>query len=122
MENSLVTTSPAPISKPLDTPSTEAIREFLVKAGEVYSRVITATLIAIWQRELGHIDEIALLAAMSKVLRECRFFPTIADVWKSIPVFDKCEREHSTVPRPRSRCRLRHYANPPECEKCRSTG
>jgi len=54
---------------------------FLVEAGEIYGRVITAPLVAIWQRELAHIPLNVLRAAFRSVLRSCRFFPTIADVF-----------------------------------------
>ena len=52
MENSLATISRPPISEPPDTPSTsDAIRQFLVKAGEIYRQSITSALVSIWIRE-----------------------------------------------------------------------
>ncbi len=85
-ESQLATISPAQTSKRQAIPSSETIRQFLVEAGEVYGRQITAPLVAIWQRELGHIALPILRKAMHETLMACRFFPTVADVAQRIPV------------------------------------
>lgn len=71
------------------TPCSEAVREFLVEAGEVYGKQITAALVSIWQREFGHVAEPALRKAMRETFQSCRFFPAIADVMGKIPLTDR---------------------------------
>lgn len=90
-----------------------------MEAGEIYQRPITATLIAIWQRELAHIAEHILRTAFRLVLRDCPFFPTPADV-------------HRFVPRNANTESLTLYSGPRQldygdattvlCDACRNTG
>ena len=62
MENSLAThLYGLRISEPPDTPSTsDAIRQFLVKAGEIYRQSITSALVSIWIEELGQLSRRAV--------------------------------------------------------------
>jgi hypothetical protein len=117
-----VTISPAQISKPQDSTSISAISQFLVVAGEVYRIPITSALVAIWQRELGHIAAEPLREAMHRALRECRFFPTIAEVLGIIPTGAKREDVSLTITRSRVRRRRNPHGPVPACEQCQSTG
>ena len=78
-KNSLATISQPRTSKQPDS-SSDAIRQFLVKAGEVYNRQITAPLVAIWTEELQGYPAATLAPIFQNVLRTCKFFPTPADV------------------------------------------
>lgn len=60
--------------------SSKAIREFLVKAGEVYSKQITAPLVAIWLDQLGSYSSEQLEPLFRMLFGTCKFFPTPADV------------------------------------------
>ena len=60
--------------------SSKAIREFLAKAGEVYSKQITAPLVAIWIEQLGDYRVEQLEPLFRQVFATCKFFPTPADV------------------------------------------
>lgn len=65
--------------------SSEAIRQFLVKAGEVYRQTITPALVSIWIDELSGYPPEKLAGMFRHVLRTFkadygRTFPTIADV------------------------------------------
>lgn len=60
--------------------SSKAIREFLVKAGEVYSKQITTPLVAIWLEQLGPYSVEQLEPMFRLLFATCKFFPTPADV------------------------------------------
>lgn len=80
MERNLqVMLSPKQTSKQPDS-SSKAIREFLAKAGEVYSKQITAPLVAIWIEQLGSYRVEQLEPLFRQVFATCKFFPTPADV------------------------------------------
>jgi hypothetical protein len=79
-KNSLATLSPPQTSKPPGLSSEEAIRQFLVKAGEVYGKQITAPLVSIWTEELSAHPPDVLGPLFRKALRTCKFFPTLADI------------------------------------------
>jgi hypothetical protein len=82
--NSLATISQPPISaQPVS--SSDAIRQFLVKCGEVFGKQITPALVSIWIEELGGEPADKLAGMFRHVLRTFkadygRTFPTIADV------------------------------------------
>jgi hypothetical protein len=86
--------SPPPTSKQPDT-SSEAIRQFLVKAGEVYGRQITAPLVSIWTEELQGYPVATLAPIFRNVLRTCKFFPTPADVLE--PLNRAAKRDNGTA-------------------------
>lgn len=71
--------SQTPTSEQPDS-SSKAIREFLVKAGEVYFKQITAPLVAIWLEHLGPYSVEQLAPLFRLVFATCKFFPTPADV------------------------------------------
>ncbi|MGC1905419.1 MAG: hypothetical protein WA715_16480 [Candidatus Acidiferrum sp.] len=85
-QNSLATISRPPISEPPDTPSSsDAIRQFLVKAGEIYRQSITSALVSIWIEELGSYPAEQLAGLFRHTLRTWkpeygRTFPVPADV------------------------------------------
>ena len=84
-KDSLATISRDTTSKQPDSRSTEAIRQFLVKAGEVYRQPITVALISIWIEELDGYPVEKLAGMFRHVLRTWkpeygRTFPTPADV------------------------------------------
>jgi hypothetical protein len=84
-KNSLVTRSQPQTSKQPGLSSEEAIRQFLVKAGEVYRQPITPALVSIWVDELSGYSADKLSHLLRHVLRTFkadygRTFPTIADV------------------------------------------
>lgn len=79
-KNSLATFSPPRISEQPVIRSSDAIRQFLVKAGEVYSKQITAPLVAIWIEQLGGYRVEQLEPLFRLVFATCKFFPTPADV------------------------------------------
>ena len=60
--------------------SSKAIREFLAKAGEVYSKQITAPLVAIWLEQLGSYRVEQLEPLFRLLFATCKFFPTPANV------------------------------------------
>jgi hypothetical protein len=60
--------------------SSEAVRQFLVKAGELYGRQITAPLVAIWIDAVGSYPVETLAPLFRKVFATCKFFPTPAEV------------------------------------------
>lgn len=64
--------------------SSDAIRQFLVKAGEVYGKQITAPLVSIWLEALAGYRAEALEALFRQVFRNCKFFPTPADVLEPV--------------------------------------
>lgn len=73
--------SQKPTSKQPDSlSSSAAIRQFLVKAGEVYSKQITEPLVAIWLEHLGPYRVEQLEPLFRLVFATCKFFPTPADV------------------------------------------
>lgn len=80
MESLVAMRSQKPICEQPDTASSEAIRQFLVKAGEVYSKQITAPLVAIWLEHLGPYSVEQLEPLFRLVFATCKFFPTPADV------------------------------------------
>lgn len=82
-KNSLATISQPQTSKPLAL-SSDAIREFLVKAGEVYSKQITAPLVSIWLEALAGYRVEVLETLFRQVFRNCKFFPTPADVLEPV--------------------------------------
>ncbi|PYT49503.1 MAG: hypothetical protein DMG44_10585 [Acidobacteria bacterium] len=75
--------------------SSEAIRQFLVKAGEVYGRQITAPLVSIWTEELSGYPAATLAPIFRNVLRTCKFFPTPADVLE--PLNKAAKRDNATT-------------------------
>lgn len=80
MERNLqVMRSPKQTSEQPDS-SSSAIRQFLVKAGEVYSKQIAAPLVAIWIEHLGAYRVEQLEPMFRIVFATCKFFPTPADV------------------------------------------
>jgi hypothetical protein len=84
MENSLATPSQEQTSKQQDL-SSEAIRQFLVKAGEVYGKVLTPSLISIWVDALTGYSADKLAIMFRRTLETFkaeygRTFPVIADV------------------------------------------
>jgi hypothetical protein len=120
--NLAVMPSHAPISKQPDTNPTDAVRQFLVEAGEVYQRQITSALIGIWQRELSHIPAPKLRAAMSKVLRECKFFPTVADISKAVETLGMTEMTEMLLSRHAVDWGNEESEKSAGCEECRHTG
>lgn len=60
--------------------SSRAIREFLAKAGEVYSKLLTPALVAIFLEQLGQYSAEVLAPLFRLVFATCKFFPTPADV------------------------------------------
>lgn len=83
-----------PTSAPPDSRSSErVIREFLVKAGEVYGKRITSALTAVWIEQLGHVKRDQLLFLFRLVLAKCKFFPTPADVLEPV-----AEAQNAGVP------------------------
>jgi hypothetical protein len=78
-KNSLATISQPRISKQ-PVSSSDAIRQFLVKAGEVYGRQITAPLTSIWIEALASYRVEVLEGLFRQVFANCKFFPTPADV------------------------------------------
>lgn len=80
MEKNLqVMRSPKQTSEQLDS-SSRVIREFLAKAGEVYSKQITAPLVSIWLEQLGGYPVEKLEPLFRLLFATCKFFPTPADV------------------------------------------
>jgi hypothetical protein len=84
MGNSLATISQPPTSEQ-PVSSSDAIRQFLVKCGEVYGRTITAALVSIWIEELAGYPAEKLVGMFRHVLRTWKpeygkTFPVIADV------------------------------------------
>jgi hypothetical protein len=82
--NSLVMISPPPTSEQRVL-SSDAIRQFLVKAGEVYGRPITSALVSIWIDELAEYSADKLAGMFRHVLRTWKpeygkTFPVPADV------------------------------------------
>ena len=57
-----------------------AIRQFLAKAGEVYSKEITPALTSIWIEQLGQYPTEKLDPLFRLLFAACKFFPTPADV------------------------------------------
>lgn len=94
-KNSLATISPPPTSKQAGLSSEEAIRQFLVKAGEVYGKQLTAPLVSIWTEELVRYSPAVLAPIFRNVLRTCKFFPTIADVLE--PLNKAAKRDNETT-------------------------
>src|SRR5437763_16937218 len=78
-KSSLATISQPRTSKP-PVSSSDAIRQFLVKAGEVYNRQITPPLVAIWIETLASYRVEILKGLFRLVFANCRFFPAPADV------------------------------------------
>lgn len=72
--------SQKPTSEQPALSSSAAIRQFLVKAGEVYSRQITEPLVGIWLEQLGTYSVEKLEPLFRLVFATCKFFPTPADV------------------------------------------
>jgi hypothetical protein len=96
MGNSLATISPGQTSEQPDIRSTDAIRQFLVKCGEVYGRTITAALVSIWIEELAGYPADKLAGMFRHVLRTWKpeygkTFPTIADVLQPLDATAKKE-------------------------------
>ena len=122
MENSRATHSLKQISSRLASSPTEVIREFLVECGEIYQRPITSAQVRIWERELEHLSVPRLRAAMSKVLRDCRYFPTIADVAKADENLRLLEATNNFSLNPG--VRQIDYERPETsgCEACKYTG
>lgn len=58
----------------------ELIRQFLVQAGEIHSRQITAQLVAIWHKLLRDVAPDVLEPILESVLAESKYFPVPADV------------------------------------------
>lgn len=80
MERNLqVMRSPKQTSEQPDS-SSRAIREFLAKAAEVYSKLITPALVAIWLEQLGQYSAEVLAPLFRLVFATSKFFPTPADV------------------------------------------
>src|SRR5712664_3786642 len=79
-KNSLAMISQPRISKRPGIQSSDAIRQFLVKAGEVYGRQITAPLVSIWIEALASYRLEVLEGLFRQVVANCKFFPTPADV------------------------------------------
>lgn len=78
LKNSVAILSPSQTSeRPVS--SSEAIRQFVVKAGEVYGKQITAPLVAIWIEHLSEHSPEVLQPLFRKALSTCKFFPTIAE-------------------------------------------
>ena len=76
------------------TPSSEVVRQFLVKAGEVYRQTITPALVSIWIDELSGYPPEKLAGMFRHVLRTFkadygRTFPTIADVLEPLQAVKK---------------------------------
>jgi len=80
-------TSKQPVS------SSEAIRQFLVKAGEVYGKQITAPLVSIWIEELSSYPVSSLVPIFRNALRTCKFFPTPADVLEPLKAVEQAHFE-----------------------------
>jgi hypothetical protein len=78
-KNSLATISRPQTSKQ-PASSSDAIRQFLVKAGEVYNRQITPPLVTIWIESLAGYPVETLQGLFRLVFMNCKFFPTPADV------------------------------------------
>src|SRR5882724_8663526 len=82
--NSLAMISPPPTSEQPGS-SSDAIRQFLVKAGEVYGRPITSALVSIWIEELAEYSADKLAGMFRHVLRTWKpeygkTFPVPAEV------------------------------------------
>jgi hypothetical protein len=82
-KNSLATISQPQTSKP-PVSSSDAIRQFLVKAGEIYSKQITAPLVSIWLEALAGYRVEVLESLFGQAFRNCKFFPTPADVLEPV--------------------------------------
>jgi hypothetical protein len=94
-KNSVATISQPPISEQ-PVSSSDAIRQFLVKAGEVYGRAITAPLVSIWIEELGAYPVEQLDGMFRHILRTWKpeygkTFPVIAEVLQPMDVAAKNE-------------------------------
>ena len=87
-KNSLATISPAQTSEQ-PVSSSEAIRQFLVKAGEVYCKQITAPLVSIWVDELSGYSPDVLEPIFRNALRTSKFFPTLADVLEPLKAVEQ---------------------------------
>lgn len=78
--NSLVTHSqPQTYGQPA-IPSSDVIRQFLVKAEEVYGKQITAPLVSIWIEALEPYPVETLAPLFRRVFATCKFFPMPAEV------------------------------------------
>lgn len=79
--------------------SSNLIRQFLVKAGEVYSKQVTAPLVAIWIEQLGAYSIAQLEPLFRLVFARCKFFPTPADVLEPLKAaqgaYTPLEAEHT---------------------------
>lgn len=84
MESPALATSNGKICVRQDTQSHEVIRQFLVECGTLFRQSISSALVKIWQRELGEIPQEWLQPAFSATLKECEFFPQIANVQKQV--------------------------------------
>jgi len=81
-----VTRSQPPTSEQPVIQSSDAIRQFLVKAGEVYGKQITAPLVSIWIEALEPYPVETLAPLFRKVFATCKFFPTPAEVLEPLQV------------------------------------
>jgi hypothetical protein len=93
-QDSLATISQEPTSEQLA--SSDVIRQFLVKFGELYGKLITSALVLIWVDELREIPAEQLTGMFRRVIRTFkadygRTFPTPADVLQPL--------ENSPAPR-----------------------
>jgi hypothetical protein len=87
-KNSLATLSPTQTSKQ-PVSSSEAIRQFLVMAGEVYGEQITAPLVSIWIEELSAHPPEMLEHLFRNALHNRKFFPTIAEILEPLKAVKK---------------------------------
>lgn len=107
MERNLqVVRSQTQTSKQPDS-SSEAIRQFLVKAGEVYSKQITAPLVAIWLEQLGDYRVEQLEPLFHLLFATCKFFPTPADVLEPLK---KAQEAHAPLEAERKWLNVLNYA------------
>ncbi len=80
-------TSEQPVS------SSDAIRQFLVKAGEVYGKQITAPLVSIWIEELSGYPAETLEPLFRRALKTCKFFPALAEILEPLNTVEQADFE-----------------------------
>src|SRR6266513_5714688 len=91
-KSSLATLSPPrTLERPVS--SNDAIRQFLVKAGEIYGRQITTPLVSIWIEELSCYSAETLEPLFRRALKSCKFFPTLADVTEPLNAVEQADFE-----------------------------
>jgi hypothetical protein len=92
-KSSLAKLLPPQTSKQPGIESSEVVRQFLVKAAEVYGKQITAPLVSIWIEELSGYSPNVLEPVFRHALHTCKFFPTLADVLEPLRTIEQTNLE-----------------------------